>query len=77
MGRRHTAYRITVCQLESMIRFLEALTRLHCDNEVEPAYVTEAFRLLKMSIIHVETEGIFFDDIEEGDISSQVNEKNR
>ena len=53
-----TAYRITVRQLESMIRLSEALARLHLENEVLPEYVLEASRLLRKSIIHVESEDL-------------------
>ena len=48
-----------------MIRLGEALARLHCDQEIKPTYVREAFRLLKTSIIQVETSDVDVEDVEE------------
>ena len=49
-----SAYRITVRQLESMIRLSEALARLHCSRTITPEYVKESARLLSNSILRVE-----------------------
>ena len=56
------AYRITVRQLESLIRLSEALARLNFDSYVRKEYVIEACRLLKKSIIHVEKHDIEVDE---------------
>ena len=37
-----TAYRITVRQLEALVRLSEALARVHCSDTILPSYVREA-----------------------------------
>ncbi|PWN36195.1 putative MCM6-involved in replication [Meira miltonrushii] len=61
MGGKNS-YRITVRQLESLIRLSEAIARLHCTNVVTAQFVREAYNLLKQSIIHVEKDDIDFDE---------------
>ena len=39
---------------------------MHCDSEIRPDYVQKAFRLLKTSIIQVETSDVVVDEEEEG-----------
>ena len=36
-----TAYRITVRQLEALVRLSEALARVHCSETILPSYVRE------------------------------------
>ncbi|VDO63690.1 unnamed protein product [Schistosoma margrebowiei] len=53
-----SAWRITVRQLESLVRLSEATARLHCADTVTQAHVREAFALLNKSIIRVEQPDI-------------------
>lgn len=52
------SFRVTVRQLESMVRLSEAMAKMECSNDVEPKHVKEAFRLLSKSIIRVEQPDI-------------------
>ncbi|KAF8204636.1 MCM2/3/5 family-domain-containing protein [Pholiota molesta] len=63
-GAGRNSYRITVRQLESMIRLSEAIARANCTSEITPAFVREAYTLLRQSIIHVEHDAVEFDEEE-------------
>ncbi|PVV05011.1 hypothetical protein BB560_000468 [Smittium megazygosporum] len=65
------SFRITVRQLESLIRLSEALARVHCESEISPRHVREAVRLLRRSIVHVE-----MDDIEVPDMAGDNTDQN-
>uniref|UniRef100_A0A8C7XK34 DNA replication licensing factor MCM6 n=1 Tax=Oryzias sinensis TaxID=183150 RepID=A0A8C7XK34_9TELE len=71
-----SAWRITVRQLESMIRLSEAMARMHCCDEVQPKHVKEAFRLLNKSIIRVETPDINLEQEDEVEEEEQQEEGN-
>ena len=90
-GHGKNSYRITVRQLESMIRLSEAIARANCMTDVRlalnfvissphvlmrwlshvqitPAFVREAYSLLRQSIIHVEKDDIDIDDEEDEEV---------
>jgi DNA replication licensing factor MCM6 len=65
---QRSAYKITVRQLESLIRLSEAMARAHCDDVIQPLYVREVCRLMRTSNIN-----IIKNDIEFVDIQDQIN----
>jgi DNA replication licensing factor MCM6 len=63
-GVGRNSYRITVRQLESMIRLSEAIAKVNCVDEITKDMVIEAFNLLRQSIISVEKDDV---EVEEDD----------
>ncbi|KAI5303666.1 hypothetical protein KEM56_007315, partial [Ascosphaera pollenicola] len=61
-GIGRSSYRITVRQLESLIRLSEAVAKANCVEEVVPAFVKEAYDLLRQSIVTVEKDDVEVDD---------------
>ncbi|KAK4159780.1 putative DNA replication licensing factor mcm6 [Cladorrhinum sp. PSN259] len=64
-GIGKNSYRITVRQLESMIRLSEAIAKANCVEEITPEFVHEAYNLLRQSIISVEHDDVEVDEEEE------------
>lgn len=71
-----STWRITVRQLESMIRLSEAQAKMECSSEILPRHVTEAYRLLNKSIIRVEQPDIHLGDDEEEQQQMEVDAGN-
>lgn len=64
-GIGRNSYRITVRQLESMIRLSEAIAKANCVGEITPEFVKEAYNLLRQSIISVEKDDVEVEDEDE------------
>jgi len=65
-GVGRNSYRITVRQLESMIRLSEAIAKANCVTEVTPDFVREAYNLLRQSIISVEKDDVDVEGDDDG-----------
>lgn len=72
-GIGRNSYRITVRQLESMIRLSEAIAKANCVEDVTPGFVREAYGLLRQSIISVEKDDIEVDEEEDEVIDPALN----
>ena len=70
-GIGRNSYRITVRQLESMIRLSEAIAKANCVDDVTPAFVREAYNLLRQSIISVEKDDVDVDEVDEDEAQAQ------
>ncbi len=64
-GASRGMHRITVRQLEAMVRLSEGLARLHLVDEVTPAMVKEAYKLLRKSIVTVQYDDVDLAEDEE------------
>jgi len=71
-----TSYKVTVRQLESLIRLSEALARAHCDDQIRPNYVREVCRLLRNSNINIVKNDIEFETIQD-EINKELQEERR
>jgi DNA replication licensing factor MCM6 len=73
-GIGRNSYRITVRQLESMIRLSEAIAKANCVTEVTPDFVREAYNLLRQSIISVEKDDVEVEDEDEAAAAAAADE---
>ncbi len=72
-GIGRNSYRITVRQLESLIRLSEAIAKACCVSEITPEFVREAFGLLRQSIISVEKDDVEVDEEDEEAVTAETN----
>ena len=71
------SYRITVRQLESLIRLSEAIAKANCVDEIAEHMVNEAFDLLKQSIITVEKDDVDVEDEDDQQAQQQDGDADR
>ncbi|KAK0645490.1 MCM2/3/5 family-domain-containing protein [Cercophora newfieldiana] len=71
-GVGRNSYRITVRQLESMIRLSEAIAKANCVEEISPDFVNEAYNLLRQSIISVEHDDVEVEDEDEAPVEDSA-----
>lgn len=57
------AWRITVRQLESLVRLSEAISRAHCDEVVKPEYIRMASRLIEKTQVQVGQPEVDLNDL--------------
>jgi len=69
------AYKVTVRQLESLIRLSEAMARAHCDDTIKPLYVREVCRLLRHSNVNIQKNDIEFEQLQEEINKERYNER--
>lgn len=74
-GIGRNSYRITVRQLESLIRLSEAIAKANCLDTVTPMMVDEAFKLLQQSIISVEKDDVEFEDEDDAAMAGAPNDQ--
>ena len=65
LSYQKSAYKITIRQLESIIRLSEALARVHCSLNILPEYVKEAERLLSNSILKIDRPDLEIEPFDE------------
>ncbi|KRW99547.1 P-loop containing nucleoside triphosphate hydrolase [Pseudocohnilembus persalinus] len=75
---QQSAYKITVRQLESLIRLSESRARINGSIEITREFVKEAYRLLGSSILKIEKGEIGLEDFNANDLNNiQLNEQNQ
>ena len=75
LSYQKSSYRITVRQLESLIRLSEALARVHCNVDITEEYVNEAARLLSNSILKVHKPDMEIENLDDAFNRAMVAEK--
>lgn len=69
-GLGKSSYRITVRQLESLIRLSEAIAKANCSEDITSSFIIESYDLLKKSIIRIELDDLeFYSENDDDDVT--------